>query len=73
MDIGWLKEKIWEKLYQENVKNKEVSVIMLTLDKVDLKIRSIVRGIQGRVMVIKELFNLENIVVISKYVLIIEF
>lgn len=72
MDIGWLKEKIWEKLYQENAKNKEASVTMLTPDKVDLKTRSIARGTQGRVMVIKESFNLENIAVTSKYVSITE-
>ena len=52
-DIHWLKVKGWKKIFHANGNQKKAGVLILISDKIDLKIKTVVRDKGGHYIIIK--------------------
>ena len=57
----------WKKIFHPNGNQKKVGVAILILDKIDLKIKNIVRDKEGHYIMIKGSMQEEDITIINIY------
>ena len=67
-DTYRLKVRGWETIFHLNGKQKKVRVSILISDKIDLKIKKIIRDKEGHYIMIKESIQEEDITIVNIYV-----
>ena len=60
-----LKVRGWKNIFHENVKQKKAGVSILLSDKIDLKIKKIIRDKEGHYILIKESIQEEDITIVN--------
>ena len=66
-DTYRLKVKGWENIFHENGKQNKAGVVILISDKIDLKIKNIMRDKEGHYIMIKGSIQDEDITIINIY------
>ena len=66
-DTYRLKVRGWETIFHLNGKQKKVRVSILISDKIDLKIKKIIRDKEGHYIMIKESIQEEDIAIVNIY------
>ena len=66
-DTYRLKVKGWKNIFHENGKQKKAGVAILILDKIDLKIKQIIRDKEGHHILIKGSIQEEDITIVNIY------
>ena len=66
-DTPWLKVKGWAKIFHENGKEKKVGVAVLIFNKIDFKIKAIVRDKEGNYILIKGTIQQEDVTLVNIY------
>ena len=59
--------RAWENIFHENGKQKKAQVVILILDKVDLRIKNITRDKEGHYIMIKGSIQQEDITIVNIY------
>ena len=62
-----LKVRGWENIFHENGKQKKAEVEILISDKIDLKIKNIIRDKEGHYIMIKGSIQEEDIAIVNIY------
>ena len=66
-DTYRLNTRRWKNIFHANGKQKKARVVILTSDKIDLKIKKITRHKEGHYIMIKGSIQEENITIINTY------
>ena len=66
-DTYRLKVKGWENIFHENGKQNKAGIVILISDKIDLKIKNIMRDKEGHYIMIKGSIQDEDITIINIY------
>ena len=59
--------KGWKRIFHANVNQEKAGVAILTLDKIDFKIKNIIRNKEGRYIMIKGSIQEEDITIVNVY------
>ena len=57
----------WKDIFHENRKQKKAGVAILISDKIDLKIKKIIRNKEGHYIMVKESIQEEDIAIVNIY------
>ena len=66
-DTYRLKVRVWKNIFHANVKQKKAGVAILISDKIDLKIRKLIRDKEGHYIMIKGSIQEEDITIVNFY------
>ena len=66
-DTNRLKVKGWKKIFHANGNQKKAGVPILISDKIDFKIKNIIRNKEGRYIMIKGSIQEEDITIVNVY------